>query len=71
MTESPVLRFSINLLPDCTVVTRDGEIIGTWGTDETDAFYEFMPDGATEPLFSDPYRGPLCQMIEEWLAAGQ
>lgn len=61
-----VLRFAINLLPDLTVVTRDGEYIGTWNTDETDAFYEFTPDGGLKPLFSDPFLGPLCKRIEEW-----
>lgn len=43
------LRFAINLLPDLTVVTRDGEFIGTWDTDETDAFYEFTPDVRLSP----------------------
>jgi hypothetical protein len=60
------LRFDINLLGDGSVVTRDGEYLGTWDTDETDALYEFTPDGASEPLFFDPFRGPLCQAIEEW-----
>lgn len=65
---SPELRFNINLLPDMTVVTRDGEIIGTWDTDWTDAFYQFTPNGAAEPILMDPYRWKLCEQIEAWLA---
>lgn len=60
------LRYPINLLPDQTVVTKDGEYLGTWDTDETDAFYEFTPDGRSEPIFSDPFVGDLCKMIIEW-----
>ena len=60
------LRFSINLLNDFSVLTREGEYLGTWGTDETDAFYEFTPDGDDQPLCSDRYVGLLCKTIEEW-----
>ena len=60
------LRYPINLLPDQTVVTRDGEYLGTWDTDESDAFYEFTPDGASVPIFDDPHIGNLCKMIIEW-----
>lgn len=66
MIDPTELRFAINLLPDGSVVTRDGEYLGTWDTDETDAFYQFKPDGALEALFADPYRGPLCDRIERW-----
>lgn len=67
MTGSSELRFKINLLPDGSVVTRDGEYLGTWATDETDAFYLFKPDGASgPPLFVDPYRWSLCDKIERW-----
>jgi hypothetical protein len=64
---TPELRFSINLLEDLTVVTRDGEYLGTWDTDESDAFYEFTPDGHEQYLLMDPYMGRLCEQIEEWL----
>jgi len=62
------MRFMINLLrdEDRSVVTADGEYLGTWGTDETDAIYQFTPDGASEPIFGDPFMGPLCKMIEAW-----
>jgi len=63
---TPELRFRINCLPDGTVVTKDGEYLGTWGTDETDAIYEFTPDGATEPAFCDPFMGYLCEAIANW-----
>jgi hypothetical protein len=48
----PDLRFNINLLPDMSVVTPEGECIGTWDTDESDAFYQFTAEGAAEPLFT-------------------
>lgn len=65
------LRFEINLLPDFSVVTRDGEYIGTWGTDESDAMYEFTPDGATEPLLCDVFMGRFCQAIANWHARAE
>lgn len=60
------MRFRINLLEDGSVVTADGEYLGTWQTDESDAFYEFIPDGKSEPLFSDVFMGPFCKVIENW-----
>lgn len=63
------LRFDINLLDDGQVITKDGEFVGTWDTDETDAFYQFTPDGETEHVCMDPYRGPLCDKIRRWLEA--
>lgn len=60
------MRYKINLLEDGSVVTSDGEYLGTWQTDETDAFYEFTPDGESKPLFSHPFRGFLCKEIESW-----
>lgn len=66
MIDPAELRFAINLLPDGSVVTRDGEYLGSWDTDETDAFYQFKLDGASEPIFSDLYRKSLCDRIERW-----
>ena len=63
------MRFTINLLDDGSVVTRDGEYLGTWNTDETDAMYQFTPDGSSEVLMSDPFMGYLCKSIENWHAA--
>lgn len=71
MTDLLELRFAINLLPDGSVVTMEGEYLGTWDTDETDAFYLFTPVGASEPLFVDPYRWSLCEKIERWHAERQ
>lgn len=62
------LRFRINLLEDGSVVTADGEYLGTWGTDESDAIYEFTPDGDAEPLLFDPFVKFLCEKIENWHA---
>lgn len=66
MTDVFELRYPINLSPDGSVVTKDGEYLGTWDTDETDALYQFTADGASEPLFVDPYRSSLCGKIERW-----
>ncbi|TIR15968.1 MAG: hypothetical protein E5X34_27000 [Mesorhizobium sp.] len=62
----PELRFEINLLADGSVVTKDGEYLGTWITDETDAFYEFTPEGASEATISSAFIGSLCKMIADW-----
>ncbi|AEV38685.1 hypothetical protein PSE_4181 [Pseudovibrio sp. FO-BEG1] len=62
------LTFKINLLKDGSVVTKDGEVLGTWDTDESDAFYQFTPEGAGAPIFLHPFMGELCTMIVEWHA---
>jgi hypothetical protein len=62
------LPYKINLLRDGSVVTRDGEYLGTWHVDEeTDAFYVLVPDGAEEQSFMDPFIPGLCSRIEEWV----
>ncbi|MCV9941771.1 MULTISPECIES: hypothetical protein [unclassified Rhizobium] len=60
------LRFNINLGYDGSVVTKDGEIVGTWVMDENE-HSSFIPDGASEPLFFDVFLGSLCRRIEDWL----
>ena len=65
---APQLKHRINLLRDRTVVTGDGEYLGTWDTDETDALYLFFPDGATEDLFCEPFMRNLCDRIDDWHA---
>lgn len=60
------MRYKINLLDDGSVVTADGEFLGTWQTDESDAFYEFIPDGQSATLFSSVFRYSLCEAIENW-----
>jgi hypothetical protein len=62
------LRFNINLCKDGSVITRDGEVIGTWETDENE-HPSFTPDGAPEPLFFDVFIGTLCRTIDEWHAS--
>jgi hypothetical protein len=47
------------------VITRDGEIIGTW-TLIDDVFYAFTPEGSQDQLFFSPHLGLLCSDIEEW-----
>lgn len=69
MTVSSDLPFAINLMTDRSVATREGEYLGTWGTDESDAFYQFTPDGCSEPLFEARYIGLLCEEIEKWQSA--
>jgi len=60
------MRYKINLLDDGSVVTKDGEYLGTWETDESDAFYEFIPDGDSTPLYSCVFRFSLCEAIDSW-----
>lgn len=64
------MRYNINLLKDGSVVTRDGEYLGTWDTDESDAMFEFTPDGSSDVLVAHPFRSFLCEMIENWYALG-
>lgn len=49
------------------VITKDGEIIGTWSIVD-DVFYTFTPDGEDDYLFFDPFLGLLCHSIAEWHA---
>tara|TARA_R110002124_G_scaffold287321_1_gene472765 strand:- start:3710 stop:4531 length:822 start_codon:yes stop_codon:yes gene_type:complete len=58
-------RFRINLCDDGSVVTRDGEYLGTWKADE-DGHPSFTPDGETEVLFFEMWIGLLCQKIAHW-----
>ena len=61
----PTLRWKINLLDDGSVVTQDGEYLGTCEFDEND-HPSFTPDGETEALFFDVMIPRLCDRIEEW-----
>ena len=47
------------------VITKDGEIIGTWASDEND-FCSFTPNGEQEPIFMHPMLGPFCTLVAEW-----
>lgn len=60
------LRYAINLETDGSVVHQDGEYLGTWRIDETDAFYLFTPDGAIEHLLMDVNIPALSRKIEDW-----
>ena len=55
----------INLLDDGSVVTQDGEYLGTYELDEND-HPSFIPDGETEVLFFDVFIGLLCERIAAW-----
>lgn len=59
------LVYPINLCDDGSVVTRDGEFIGTWALDQYDA-PSFAPLGETTPLFKAPLVGLLCMSIRDW-----
>ena len=59
------LPFKVNLCDDGSVVTEDGEIIGTWWMDEHE-HPSFFPNGSSEPLFFDVFVGSLCRRIGEW-----
>lgn len=62
----PDLPYDINLLDNGSVVTGYGEYLGTWGTDESDALYQFTPDGGSRPLFTEPFIRFLCDKIKDW-----
>lgn len=47
------------------VITRDGEVIGTWSLVD-DVFYTFVPTGMDEYIFLEPHLGLLCSAIAEW-----
>lgn len=59
------LRYPINLCDDGSVVTRDGEFLGTW-TMDCYGHPSFTPDGASEPLLSHLVVGLLCWDIRDW-----
>jgi hypothetical protein len=57
--------FDINLWEDGSVVTRDGEYLGIWEADEND-HPSFTPEGATDALFFENWKGLLCKKIAAW-----
>ncbi len=59
------LVYPINLCNDGSVVTRDGELIGTWAMDQYDT-PSFTPDGEEAILFEAPLIGLLCIRIRKW-----
>ena len=63
------LRFKINLCEDGSVITKDGEYLGTWEMDENE-HPSFFPDGASDPLFFSGFIGLLSEKIREWHEAG-
>jgi hypothetical protein len=63
--DGSALPWKINLLEDGSVVTQDGEYLGTWDMDEND-HPSFTPDGASESLLFHTFIPMLCDKIEEW-----
>lgn len=59
------LVYPINLCDDGSVITRDGEVVGVWATDQYDGV-SFTPDGKVTPLFEAPLIGLLSMRIREW-----
>lgn len=59
------LKYNINLLEDGTVVTRDGEFLGTYDLDAEDHPW-FTPDGETQPTIFHPFIPLFCEEIEDW-----
>lgn len=59
------MKYNINLLPDGSVVTRDGEYLGAWESDDNDHL-SFTPDGAAGPVLHHPFRYRLRELIGEW-----
>ncbi|GHA13169.1 hypothetical protein GCM10007989_04690 [Devosia pacifica] len=63
--KQPKMQFEINLMDDGSVLTADGEYLGTW-SDINDAIYTFTPDGSEEELFAHSFVWGLCEQIKEW-----
>lgn len=62
--------FEINLLDHETeetgeVMTRDGEVIGTWHLLDG-AIYSFTPSGGSEATIVDPFVPMFCEKIQAW-----
>lgn len=55
----------VKLVMDGSVVTRDGEFLGTWECLD-DAVWSFTPEGENKPVLADPFRGLFCRRIAEW-----
>lgn len=47
------------------VVSKDGEVIGTWVLDPED-HPGFIPLGQTEQVIWSPWIGPFCKLVAEW-----
>lgn len=47
------------------VITKDGEVIGTYACDDND-FCEFTPNGAGTYAICDTMIGPFCRKIAKW-----
>lgn len=67
--DEAALKYDINCLPDGSVVTKDGEYLGQFSTDETDAIWEFTPDGENAPVIRHPSVNVFCAQILEWANA--
>lgn len=59
------LVYPINLCDDGSVVTRDGEYLGTWAMDQYE-MPSFTPDGEAAPMIEAPLVGLLCMRIRDW-----
>lgn len=47
------------------VITKDGEVIGTWSADAED-HCSFTPLGQTDPIIWNPFLGPFCRAVADW-----
>lgn len=47
------------------VITKDGEVIGTWVLDPED-HPGFIPLGETEEVIWSPWIGEFCRLVKEW-----
>ncbi|MGR3533987.1 MAG: hypothetical protein ACU0GE_16680 [Pseudooceanicola nanhaiensis] len=56
--------YPVNLCDDGSVVTREGEVLGTWSMDQY-AMFSFLPDGEDASLEA-PLVGLLCIYVRDW-----
>ncbi len=64
------LVYPVNLCDDGSVITNDGEYLGTWSMDEHH-HPSFTPDGEGKALLSSVLVGLLCNDIRDWRAKQQ
>lgn len=62
------LPYKVNLCDDGSVVTKYGEVIGSWSMDQ-DEFPSFTPNGAASPSIQHVWVGLLCNRIADWYEA--
>ncbi|MFB9222285.1 hypothetical protein ACFFUC_04715 [Paracoccus cavernae] len=62
------MNYPINLWPDGSVVTEDGEVIGTHDLIDG-AIWTFTPADGSESILSDAFMSSFCEKVHMWWKA--